>query len=562
MSRLPNEDLRQDMHRQIEKSIFPNVLTQIKARFRITTVRLALLNSFFFVIGIWITIALVYWQVSIFMEHRVDHIIDLYAKNFENLALHEVIKTVDESVRRDSRKIELYGVFTNQGVRLSGNLNYLPNEITLNGETAEFEYKDSSEFFKNDLQISDELRSFPARAKSFNIDSNTVLVIGRNVSEFEAIRKILLNGLITGSSIILTMGFLIGITLAVPALRRIQYIQLLSKKIMLGDFTLRLPISKRNDEIDILATTINSVMTEIEELISEIRGVTATIAHDLRTPLTRVRLMLSKGILLTENSNFDATQRSLLAHELFIKSIEESDHLLARFTAILRIAEIENHMRKAGFKNTRLEDVLQQIYEMFEPIAEDKGLKLILELEPTAPVYADPNLLLEAVSNLVDNAIKYSPTPDSDKDSPDSKANTDFVKCSLEISTFNHLSVIIRLKTVDSYPVIDIIDSGIGISEDVFNTFNQETLNAAKFKHSLQSGLEASNQNSLTTTQFNYSNRSASTQSINQLELSAGLGKGFGLGLGIARAIFRLHHFEMTALPRSKGAHLSISCKN
>ena len=550
------------MHRQIEKSIFPNVLTQIKARFRITTVRLALLNCFFFVIGIWITITLVYWQVSILMEHRVDHIIDVYAKNFENLELHEVIKTVDESVRRDSRKIELYGVFTNQGVRLSGNLNYLPNEINLNGETAEFEYKDSSEVFKNDLQISDELRSFPARAKSFNIDSNTVLVIGRNVSEFEAIRKILLTGLITGSSIILTMGFLIGITLAVPALRRIQYIQLLSKKIMLGDFTLRLPISKRNDEIDILATTINSVMTEIEELISEIRGVTATIAHDLRTPLTRVRLMLSKGILLTENSNFDATQRSLLAHELFIKSIEESDHLLARFTAILRIAEIENHMRKAGFKNTRLEDVLQQIYEMFEPIAEDKGIKLILELEPTAPVYADPDLLLEAVSNLVDNAIKYSPTPDSDKDSPDSKANTDFVKCSIENSTFNHISVIIRLRTVDSYPVIDIIDSGIGISEDVFNTFNQETLNAAKFKHSLQSGLEGSNQNSLTTTQFNDSNRTASTQSINQLELSAGLGKGFGLGLGIARAIFRLHHFEMIALPRSKGAHLSISCKN
>ena len=144
-------------------------------------------------------------------------------------------------------------------------------------------------------------------------------------------------------------------------------------------------------------------------------------------------------------------------------------------------------------------------------------------------------------------AIKYSPTPDSDKDSPDSKANTDFVKCSIENSTFNHISVIIRLRTVDSYPVIDIIDSGIGISEDVFNTFNQETLNAAKFKHSLQSGLEGSNQNSLTTTQFNDSNRTASTQSINQLELSAGLGKGFGLGLGIARAIFRLHHFEMIA---------------
>ena len=550
------------MEEQVDKVSFLNVLTQINARLRITTVRLAVLNSFFFVLGIWVTIALVYWQVSIFMEQRVDRIIDVNAKNFHNLNLKEVIKTVDESVRRDSRKIELYGVFTNQGVKLSGNLSYVPSEITLNGETAEFEYKETFVVFKNHAQISNETRIFPARAKSFSIDSNTVLLIGRDVSEFEAIRKILLNGLIMGSSIILTMGFLIGISFAVPSLRRIQHIQRLSKKIMLGDFTLRLPISKRNDEIDILATTINSMMTEIEELITEIRGVSATIAHDLRTPLTRVRFLLSKGILLSEDFKLEVTQRSLLTRDLFIKSIEETDQLLARFTAILRIAEIENHMRKVGFKNIRLEDVLQQIYEMFEPIAEDKGVKLVLEVDPTVPVYADPALLLEAISNLVDNAIKFSPTPSTNNSGRDS--SIDLVKNTWENSSGDPVFIAIRLSTVDSCPVIDIIDSGIGISDEVFNALNQENLNAEKFNHNdyFQSKLESPNQYSVNITNFNEDNHLASTQPIHQLELRKGSEKGFGLGLGIARAIFRLHHFKMTARRKPKGTHLTIFCKN
>ena len=541
------------MHQLVEKSSFLNVLTQLKARLRITSVRLAVLNSLFFIFGIWITIALVYWQVSIFMEQRVERIIDVNAKNFHNLDLKNIIKNVDESVKRDSRKIELYGVFTKEGVKLSGNLNYVPREIALNGETSEFEYKEYGEILKNESQTSNEIRSFPARAKLFEIDTNTVLVVGRDISEFEAIRKILLNGLITGSSIILTMGFLIGISLAVPSLKRIQHIQNLSKKIMLGDFNLRLPISKRNDEIDILATTINSMMTEIEELIKEIRGVSATIAHDLRTPLTRVRFLLSKGILLTQDTKLEATQRSLLARDLFIKSIEESDQLLARFTAILRIAEIENHMRKVGFKNIHLEDVLQQIYEMFEPIAEDRGVKLVLEITPTAPVYADPALLLEAISNLVDNAIKFS---------PNSTTNT-LIDAS-EHSPANQVIVTVRLRKADSCTVIDIIESGVGLSEEIFNALNQENKNAVKFNHNdhFQSKKEASNQHSDHCAHFTNSNRSTHAQLTHQLELSAGSGKGFGLGLGIARAILRLHHFKMIAIPPSKGTHIRILCKN
>ena len=155
------------MHQLVEKSSFLNVLTQLKARLRITSVRLAVLNSLFFIFGIWITIALVYWQVSIFMEQRVERIIDVNAKNFHNLDLKNIIKNVDESVKRDSRKIELYGVFTKEGVKLSGNLNYVPREIALNGETSEFEYKEYGEILKNESQTSNEIRSFPARAKLF-----------------------------------------------------------------------------------------------------------------------------------------------------------------------------------------------------------------------------------------------------------------------------------------------------------------------------------------------------------------------------------------------------------
>jgi len=531
----------------------------LSSRLKFTSVRLALFNSVFFVLGIWVTIALVYWQVSIYMEHRVDRIIDVYAKNFEALDFARLIEKVDVSVRRDSRKIDLYGVFTLDGIPISGNLKYLPREIGTDGQIREFYCKGFQENFKKDSYKGEVPSIFLARAKAIRVNQDMVLVVGRDISEFVAIRQILLNGLLIGSCVILALGIFIGFILAIKPLKRIEFIQELSHQIMLGNFGVRIPLSQSNDEIDMLASTVNLMLTEIEMLITEIKGVTETIAHDLRTPLTRVRLLLSKGVMLNHQHDLSAYEKRELELNLFTKSIEETDQLLERFTAILRIAEIENHMRKVGFKSVRLEDVLQQIYEMFEPLADEADLELILDLEPVVPVYADAELLLEAISNLVDNAIKF--TAQKDAEIKQASLFQGLLKSTLDVSG-ERLKIRLTLKMIASSPVIEIVDSGPGLPAALFDSINycnngiNDRPTAETRLHQI-AGLGTS-----TGTQSSNLEKIQNRKQYNYSYVKDDSKQGSGLGLGIVNAIFRLHHFKMCALYCSTGTHLRIECLN
>jgi len=133
----------------------------------------------------------------------------------------------------------------------------------------------------------------------------------------------------------------------------------------------------------------------------EVKSVTDTIAHDLRTPLTRLRALLYRTL-----QESDSKTRQFANYE---QAIGETDTLLRRFHALLRIAEIENRQRHAGFAQVDLRKVAEEIKNLFEPLAEEKGVHLRDTIEPVGEIIADPDLLFEAVSNLVDNAIKFTP---------------------------------------------------------------------------------------------------------------------------------------------------------
>jgi len=169
-------------------------------------------------------------------------------------------------------------------------------------------------------------------------------------------------------------------------------------------------------------------LEEIERLLTEVKSVTDTLAHDLRTPLTRLRLTLYRA-----QQQFPGDQPE---HALLDNALDETDALLARFRALLRISEIENRQRKSAFRSVNPEEVLLQLIELFEPLAEDASVNLTLAYETTSPIYADPDLLFEALSNLIDNAIKFTPAAGS---------------------------VWIKLSQINGIPHIDIIDTGCGV---------------------------------------------------------------------------------------------------
>src|ERR1700761_4768320 len=158
-----------------------------------------------------------------------------------------------------------------------------------------------------------------------------------------------------------------------------------------------MPTSAFNDELDMFAVTVNAMMDEVERLLTEVRGVSETIAHDLRTPLTRARSLLHR---LQQGDVHDPAE---LGH-----AIDQVDVVLERFRALLRISELENRHRRAGFTTVDLGDVCRQVVELYQPLAEAETVVLTSTIAVAATVEADPKLLFEAVSNLVDNAIKFT----------------------------------------------------------------------------------------------------------------------------------------------------------
>jgi len=192
-----------------------------------------------------------------------------------------------------------------------------------------------------------------------------------------------------------------GMLLSRGAVSRIAAVHRTSRLIMAGQLGERLVIRGRNDDFDKLARIVNEMLDEIQRLMSEAKGVGEDIAHDLRTPLTRLRGRIETALSALPP---EAGLASTLA-----TAIEDIDQILGTIKAILRIAEVEHGQRRAGFREVDLRDVVREAVELYEPTAEEKGIGLTITGEATTPVIGDGDLLFEAVSNLLDNTIKFTP---------------------------------------------------------------------------------------------------------------------------------------------------------
>jgi signal transduction histidine kinase len=192
------------------------------------------------------------------------------------------------------------------------------------------------------------------------------------------------------------------VVLNVRARRRIVDVNERVQRIIAGNLRERLPLENTDDPFSKLARIVNGMLDEMETLIHSLAGVGHDIAHDLRTPLTRARLMLERG----------RGNAATLPHLQTVadRTIEALDQSLSIITAILRLAEIEKSQRSAGFGKVALADLVREVGDMYEPIAEDKGISLAVQSPHELNIYGDRDLLIEAVANLVDNAIKFTPT--------------------------------------------------------------------------------------------------------------------------------------------------------
>jgi signal transduction histidine kinase len=183
--------------------------------------------------------------------------------------------------------------------------------------------------------------------------------------------------------------------------KRVEEVNQRVQRIIAGNLRERLPHRNVDEPFSKLAAIVNGMLDEMETMIHALAGVGNDIAHDLRTPLTRARLTLERG--RTNATSLEQLQA------VADKAIANLDQSLSIITALLRLAEIENSQRSAAFGNVQLHEILREVYDIYEPIAENKNVGLRVAVAQPLSVLGDRDLLFEAVANLVDNAVKFAP---------------------------------------------------------------------------------------------------------------------------------------------------------
>jgi signal transduction histidine kinase len=335
----------------------------------------------------------VYWQCTTSLLSPLDGALVDIAGELAHETTPRILANFADHADRDPRRVKLRGLFDASGDPLGGNLASVPPNLALDGHPYTV-LANRSDARGHDRET--------IRAVAQQLADGRILVVGRNIDELMGfvarIERILLLALIPAVLLCIGGGALAGLR----AQRRLKVLRRAAARIMAGHLAERLPVRARGDDLDQLVHIVNRMLDELETLVRDIRAVGDDIAHDLRTPLTWVRARLERG-----------RQYATTLNELggtVDEAIAGIDQALDVVVALLRIAEIEHGRRYAGFGQVALSEIAEEVAELYAPIAEDRGLRLDLRTASVRTVEGDRDLLFEAVANLVDNAVKFTPS--------------------------------------------------------------------------------------------------------------------------------------------------------
>ncbi|MEM7042950.1 MAG: HAMP domain-containing sensor histidine kinase [Pseudomonadota bacterium] len=240
-----------------------------------------------------------------------------------------------------------------------------------------------------------------AVAQSFRLRGGYRLLVGREVEERLQLQTRIKHALSWGLGLTLLLGLAGGLLMSRGLLRRVDNINRTTEQIMAGDLSQRIALkASRGDEFDQLAGNLNAMLEQIERLLNGMRQVTDNIAHDLRTPLNRMRSRIEVALLADDS---EALQPVLE------QTLRDAESMIGTFNALLDIARAEAGSERAAFEEVDLSTIINDVVELYQPLAEDKGQSIELSIAPGQTLGANRHLLSQALANLLDNAIKYTP---------------------------------------------------------------------------------------------------------------------------------------------------------
>jgi signal transduction histidine kinase len=359
---------------------------------RSTTMRWTVLVAGIFAAFTVGLLGFVYLKTKQDLTLRSDRAIALQMRILVTLPPGQRLDAINESLRQDPARVRIVGLFGADGGRIAGNIESQPPDLKING-TAQNAVADRMDGIGREQQT--------VRLIARGLPDGNVLLVGRDADEIERIAHLVGRVLALGLIPAVFLCIAVGVALSARAQWRIVEVNQRVQRIVAGNLRERLPFANTDDPFSKLAMIVNGMLDEMEEQIQALAGVGHDIAHDLRTPLTRARLMLERG-----RSNATTLQQLQAVTD---RTIEALDQSLAIITALLRLAEIEKNQRSVGFSEVPLAALVREVGDMYEPIAEDKRISLIVHSPLELNVFGDRDLLIEAVANLVDNAIKFTP---------------------------------------------------------------------------------------------------------------------------------------------------------
>jgi signal transduction histidine kinase len=360
---------------------------------RTTGFRLALTLSISFTTLVLGLFGFIYWQTTQFEIRRTDSFLVAEIGRLAREPEAEMIEAVGARRAEGIHRLTISALISANGTVIAGNLKRLPRQLLFDGRPHSIELTRAE--YGGD-------RSVFVRTVSHRLAGGEILVIGRSLDELVELRQAVARALIMGviPAVVLTLA--LSMFVSWRALRRVKAIDVTLGRIIQGELGERLPTHGTNDSFDRLLRSVNGMLDKMSVLLDELRDVGNNIAHDLRTPLARIRARLERG------RELGAFSQDL--SETLDQAIAELDQTAAIIAALLRIGEIEDEQRRSGFSEVWIASLMEDLFEVYQPVAEQRRIALTSQVDPTLMVRGDWDLITEALSNLIENALKFTPS--------------------------------------------------------------------------------------------------------------------------------------------------------
>ncbi|MEN8251145.1 MAG: HAMP domain-containing sensor histidine kinase [Bacteroidota bacterium] len=391
-----------------------------------STFRMVFLYFVLFILSSLILLSFIYWTTVGYiykqLDHHIEYDMDRMQAIYNTRGIEHLIDAIETSLKQ--KNYESVYLLYNKNTKqiLAGNLNKIP-PLKSGWHIIDL----------SDLTDTPQQQNHSARTLVMPLPGNLIFMNGLDIESAHQQEHMIFNSLITGIAIILLLGTIGGFIISISTIKKINLINETINEISEGNLSLRIPTRGTDDDYDLLAKNINQMLNQIQKLMQGMQNISNNIAHDLRTPLTRLQGRLE---LIQQDSSHETS-------EGIQEALTETDNLLSTFNAMLRINKLESGAQKGHFTHVAIDDLLQDVIEFYEPLAEDRDISIKFDVKNNRNISADRDMLFQVFTNLFDNAIKYTPQQGS-------------------------ITVSAQLINTNDTPYLQIIiaDTGVGIPEN------------------------------------------------------------------------------------------------